>query len=48
MLYLISLFSAILNYYRKCPNCGKQQHFKGRKKGDTVRCIKCGQEFVLK
>jgi DNA-directed RNA polymerase subunit M/transcription elongation factor TFIIS len=48
MIYFAAVFSAIFSTYRRCPNCKKLQHFKSKKKGDSVTCKKCGHEFVLK
>jgi len=48
MPYFSAVLSAIVHLYTQCPHCKKIQHFKGKKKGDTVRCKKYGHEFVLK
>jgi predicted RNA-binding Zn-ribbon protein involved in translation (DUF1610 family) len=48
MIFPIAVFEALLRFYVSCPKCKKIQHFKGRKKGDSVACKKCGYPFVLK
>ncbi|MDI6745089.1 MAG: hypothetical protein QMD07_06905, partial [Thermodesulfovibrionales bacterium] len=45
--FFIVLLGAMGSYLR-CPSCKKLQHFKGKKKGDTVICKKCGHEFEVK
>jgi len=47
MIYLAAVLSAIFSIYRRCPKCKKLQHFKNKKKGDTVICKKCSHEFIL-
>src|SRR5574340_820677 len=41
MLYFIQCCGS----YLRCLSCKKLQCFKGKKKGDTVACKKCGPEF---
>ncbi|GER93021.1 hypothetical protein A45J_0752 [hot springs metagenome] len=48
MLYYCPILLSIFSHYRRCPRCKRAQHFKGKKKGDTVHCKKCGHEFVLR
>lgn len=48
MLHVMASLSALLHILKKCPKCGTVQHFKGKKKGDTVICKHCKYKFAIK
>jgi len=48
MIHFVAIIDALLGFYVACPKCKKIQHFKGKKKGDSVTCIRCGLHFELK